>query len=93
MRRWIALAALLIALAALLALAAAMLRGIGVWLGGAGVDSGAPDPMFEATEPPVTRPPGLYGDADTPPSMDDDPSRQWVYATLTPVSTVEPSRT
>jgi len=92
MRRWIGLVALLLIVVLLAAAGLALLRGIGGFLrdaaGGAPV---AEDPMFEATEPPVTRPPGLTGDEELAPAREEDPSQNWVYRTLTPVNTVEPS--
>ena len=92
MRRWIGLVALALAVALLTAVCVALVRGLGGLLSDAsGGASGAVDPMFEVTEPPVTRPPGLYDDDGAPPARDEDPSRNWVYKTLTPVDTVEPS--
>ena len=85
------MAALLAVAALLIWIGAALIGGIGGWMRNASDGAGAPDPMFEQTEPPVTRPPELAESAGTPPPRDEDPSRHWVYKTLTPVDTVEPS--
>ena len=91
MRRWIGLAALALAAALMAAVCVALARGLGGLLSDASGTGGAVDPMFEVTEPPVTRPPGLYEDDAAPAVREEDPSRNWVYKTLTPVDTVEPS--
>lgn len=85
MRRALGLIATIVALAILAVVAVALLRGV---LGAArlstGVTSAEPDPMFAEPAERVTRPPQ---DEDMPPvvSADEDPSRDWVYETLTPV--------
>ena len=85
MRRALGLIAAIVALAVLAVVAVALLRGV---LGAArlstGVTSAEPDPMFAEPAERVTRPPQ---DEEAPPvvSADEDPSRDWVYETLTPV--------
>lgn len=100
MRRWIALAALLVAAAALILLGVAMTRGIVGWLRDASTetvevseasdDAGAQDPMFEVPAERVTRPPELREETERTRPMDDDPSRHWTYQTLTPLEPAEP---
>lgn len=45
----------------------------------------APDPMFAEPAAQVTRPPESFEDEKPVVSGDEDPSRDWVYETLTPV--------
>lgn len=85
MRGAIRLIAALIVLAALVVIAFALLRELsGAVRVNAGGGSGEPDPMFAEPAERVTRPP--EGPEEAPVvSADEDPSKNWVYETLTPV--------
>ena len=81
--RWIAA---LLALAALVLIAFMMVRGAtGIARLSADGGESEPDPMFAEPAERVTRPPELSGEGAPVISGDEDPSRNWVYETLTPV--------
>lgn len=84
MRKWIAVAAVIVAAVALALLAFALARGLAGVVGAVTSGSDAPDPMF--SEPPVvvTRPP----EPEPEPTADapfEDRSGSWTYRTLTPI--------
>ena len=85
MRRRFGVIAALAAIAVLVLLAILLTRGVASFLSGTiASDTGAPDPMFASEEPRMTRPPQLTDEATAQP-MEEDPSRNWVYETLTPI--------
>lgn len=74
------------ALAVLLLAALALLRGVtGAARMAMRPGASEPDPMFAEPAERVTRPPDALEDEAPVVSGDDDPSRNWVYETLTPV--------
>lgn len=86
MRTKAGLIAALVALAILLLIALALLRSVpGVARLSGGRIAPEPDPMFAEPAEVVTRPPEPSEDARPVVSGDDDPSKDWVYETLTPV--------
>lgn len=86
MRGRLGLIAAIAALAILLLAAFVLLRGV-VGAARTTVAQGAsePDPMFAEPAEQVTRPPEVTGEGAPVVSADEDPSRDWVYETLTPV--------
>lgn len=86
MRHGLKLLAAVAALLLLLFAAFCLLRGVTRFtLSGATLGGSEPDPMFAEPEVRVTRPPEDDGDGAPVVSADEDPSRDWVYETLTPV--------
>lgn len=86
MRIGLKLFAALAALAVLLLVAFALIRGLtGVVKTATVQDSAARDPMFAEPAEMVTRPPERSEGEAPVVSSGDDPSRDWVYETLTPV--------
>ncbi|MBQ6374774.1 MAG: hypothetical protein IJJ45_09860 [Clostridia bacterium] len=86
MRSRLGLIAAVLGLLILIAIALFLMRGVTGLVKLYGHDeSPQPDPMFAEPAEVVTRPPEPDADGVPVVSGDDDPSRNWVYETLTPV--------
>ncbi|MGX8705196.1 MAG: hypothetical protein ACSW8J_01330 [bacterium] len=85
-RGWLALIVLALLLAGAAMLVAAIPGMIRGFMNGSPSNVSADDPMF--AEPPeiVTRPPSLSGEESIFTDGADDPSRNWRYETLTPLT-------
>ena len=85
MRRQFGVIAALAAIVVLVLLAILVTRGLTTFLFNTlAFDDGEPDPMFPSEVTRETRPPELIDEATAQP-MEEDPSLNWVYETLTPI--------
>ncbi len=85
-RGWFGLAALILVIVGLAVLLVSMVGMIGDLMNGGPKDAGERDPMFAEAPETVTRPPSLM-DGDGPIAENtDDPSQNWHYETLTPLT-------
>ena len=85
MRKWIGLAVALAVIAGLVLLGVSMARGVLAFMNGANA-RGTADPMFAEPAETVTRPPSLSGEDGEAADLGDDPSKNWHYETLTPLT-------
>ena len=85
-RGWFGLVAAILAIVGMIVLIVSMVGMIGDFINGGVKGGGERDPMFAEAPETVTRPPFLMGE-DGPVADDaDDPSRNWHYETLTPLT-------
>ena len=82
-RGWLTLVALVLCVVGLIIILTSML--VGVLNGGPSGNAGS-DPMFAEPAEGVTRPPSLDGEDGASGDMAEDPSQNWHYETLTPLT-------
>lgn len=85
-RGWFGLAAAILVIVGMVILLSSMVGMIGDFLRGGLRGEGERDPMFAEAPETVTRPPSLAGEDGPAPEDTDDPSRNWHYETLTPLT-------
>ena len=85
-RGWLTLAALVLCVVGLIIILTSLGRMLVGVLNGSSSGAGGSDPMFAEPAEGVTRPPSLNGEDGAAADAEEDPSRNWHYETLTPLT-------
>ena len=85
-RGWLTLAALVLCVVGLIIILTSLGRMLIGALNGGPSGAAGSDPMFAEPAEGVTRPPSLSGEDGSAGDMEEDPSRNWHYETLTPLT-------